>query len=328
MPAVPLKKLSHASLEQAAQWYVQLHDPQVADHERLRWQDWLAQSADHQDAWRYIERVGQRFTPLQHESEQQAVSQVLRGTGRSPISRRHTLKSLLILTAGSLTGWAAWRGTPLPETLGRLTADLATGTGETRETVLNDGSRIWLNALSALNVRFDATQRLLQLQCGEVLIDTDKDPGRPFLVETAQGRLRALGTRFSVRQEDRQTLLNVYEGAVEVRTRHGAVQVVEAGRQLAFSDSTMALSTAASPSREAWRHGLLLADNLPLGQLIDELNRYRPGHLHCDPKVAELPVMGSFPLKDTDQALRLLEAALPIRVQKTFPWWVSVGPKA
>ena len=31
-------------------------------------------------------------------------------------------------------------------------------------------------------------------------------------------------------------------------------------------------------------------DNLPLGQLIAELNRYRPGHLGCDPAVAQLPV--------------------------------------
>ena len=80
--------------------------------------------------------------------------------------------------------------------------------------------------------------------------------------------------------------------------------------------------------REAWRRGLLLADNLPLGQLIEELSRYRPGHLACDPAIAGLPVMGSFPLKDTDQALRLLEAALPIRVEKTMDWWVNVAPKA
>jgi transmembrane sensor len=37
--------------------------------------------------------------------------------------------------------------------------------------------------------------------------------------------------------------------------------------------------------------------------------------------------MGSFPLRDTDQALRLLEAALPVRVEKPLAWWVSVGPK-
>ncbi|MGE8144523.1 FecR domain-containing protein [Pseudomonas frederiksbergensis] len=327
MPPTSPNSISHASLEQAAQWYVQLHDQQAGEQERERWQAWLAQSGDHQQAWRYVERVGQRFAALQ-DDQPQAASHVLRHTGRSAVTRRQTLKSLLILASGSLLGWGAWRQTSLPDTVGRWTADLSTGTGETRETLLSDGSRIWLNALSALDVRFDGSQRLLLLRCGEVLIDTAKDSRRPFLVHTAQGQMRALGTRFSVRQEAQHTLLNVYEGAVEVRTLHAEVQVVEAGKQLAFSEHQTLATSPAAAGREAWRRGVLLADNLPLGQLIEELSRYRPGHLACDPAIAGLPVMGSFPLKDTDQALRLLEAALPIRVQKTLPWWVSVGPKA
>ncbi|MCU7249782.1 FecR domain-containing protein [Pseudomonas koreensis] len=321
-----MNRLSHASLEQAAQWYVQLHDEQVADHERLRWQAWLAQSAEHQEAWRYVERVGQRFAPLQGENEAHAVSHTLRSS-RTSISRRQSLKGLLILAATGLSGWVAWRSTPLPDAVERLSADLSTDTGETREATLSDGSQIWLNALSALNVRFDTTQRLLQLRVGEVLIETAKDAGRAFLVETAHGRLQALGTRFSVRQDDRQTWLNVYEGAVQVRNRGGQVEVVPAGRQLVFNADHLGDATPANPSREAWRQGLLLADNLPLGELIEELSHYRPGHLHCDPAVAALPVMGSFPLRDSDQALRLLEAALPIRVNKTLGWWVNVGPK-
>jgi transmembrane sensor len=327
MPSFSSNAISHASLEQAAQWYVQLNDQHVGEQERQRWQAWLAQSGDHQAAWRYVERVGQRFAALQADHPQ-AAGLVLRNTARSPISRRQTVKSLLILASGGLLGWSAWRETSLPDALGRWTADLSTGTGETRESLLSDGSRLWLNALSALNVRFDTTQRLLLLSAGEVLIDTAKDSRRAFLVQTAEGRMRALGTRFSVRQEQQRTLLNVYEGAVEVRTTAGQVQVVEAGRQLAFTQNHTPPSTEAAAGREAWRRGLLLADNLPLGQLIEELSRYRPGHLACDPAIAGLPVMGSFPLKDTDQALRLLEAALPIRVEKTMDWWVNVAPKA
>ena len=327
MNRIATNAISHGSLEQAAQWYVQLNDEQVGEQERQHWQAWLAQSGEHQAAWQYVERVGQRFATLQ-DDHQQVAGQVLRNAGRMPISRRRTVKSLLLLASGGLLGWSAWRETALPLTLARWTADLSTGTGETRETRLSDGSQIWLNALSAINVRFDATQRLLLLQAGEVLIDTAKDHVRPLLVQTNEGRMRALGTRFSVRQDDRQTLLNVYEGAVEVRTAHGLMQVVEAGRQLSFSEHHLPAPTAATPSREAWRRGLLLADNLPLGQLLEELSRYRPGHLGCDPAVAGLPVMGSFPLKDTDQALRLLEAALPIRLEKPLDWWVNVAAKA
>lgn len=328
MPAAALNKLSHASLQQAAHWYVQLHDQQVGEQERQRWQAWLDQSGEHQDAWRYVQRVGERFAPLHGDGESQAASMALRGGGRSRVSRRQTLKSLLVLSGGSLLGWSAWRQTPLPDTLNRWTADLSTGTAEVRENRLSDGSRLWLNALSAVDVRFDSHQRLLELRLGEVLVDTARDSLRPFLLDTPQGRLRALGTRFGVRESHGQTLLSVFAGAVEVRLANDQVQVANAGQQLSFAQNAFGPLQPVSPAREAWRRGVLLADNLPLGQLLEELGRHRHGHLGCDPAVAQMPVMGSFPLKDTDQALQLLAAALPIRVETPLPWWVNVGAKS
>ncbi|WP_350615518.1 FecR domain-containing protein [Pseudomonas sp. HY7a-MNA-CIBAN-0227] len=313
-------KLSHASLEQAAQWYVRLQDQPVGAQAQQHWQTWLGQSPEHQAAWRYVERVSQRFAPLAEESH--GASRALRS------SRRQTLKALLVLCAGSTLAWGTLRNTALPRLVGGWSADYATASGETREALLVDGSHVWLNALSALDVRFDTVQRLLHLRFGEVLIETAKDGNRPFLVETEQGRLRALGTRFSVLQDGDSTALNVFEGRVEVRTAASQqVRIIDAGQQVTFTRDRFNATSPASATREAWSRDVLLADNLPLGKLIAELNRYRPGHLGCDPAVAQLPVMGSFPLKDSDHALHLLQAALPIRVDTLMPWWVTVGPK-
>lgn len=316
----PSAKLSHASLQQAAQWYVRLQDPQGGNQAQQHWQTWLGQSPEHQAAWRYVERVSQRFAPLSDEPV--SAGRALRST------RRQTLKTLMVLGAGSALAWGTWRSTVLPRVVGGWSADYATASGEIRDALLDDGTHIWLNALSAMDVRFDAHQRLLHLRFGEVLIDTAKDLSRPFLVDTEHGRMRALGTRFSVLQGDDSTTLNVFDGRVEVRTAQSQhVRIVEAGQQAVFNRDAIHNTAQASASREAWSRGVLLADNLPLGQLIGELNRYRPGHLGCDPAVAHLPVMGSFPLKDSEHALRLLEAALPIKVDRVMPWWISVGPK-
>ncbi|PLR63580.1 MULTISPECIES: FecR domain-containing protein [Pseudomonas] len=311
-------KLSHASLEQAAQWYVRLQD-QGGALEQLRWQAWVAQNPEHLEAWQYVQRVSQRFAPLQEQAH--GASRALRS------SRRQTLKTLLVLCAGSTLAWGAWRNTALPRRVGGWSADYATTSGETRDTLLADGSHVWLNALSALDVRFDVAQRLLHLRFGEVLIDTAKDATRPFLVETEHGRMQALGTRFSVLQGNDHTQLNVFEGRVQVTTQDQHVRILEAGQQVSFTRDGFTPTASASPAREAWSRGVLLADNLPLGQLIAELNRYRPGHLGCDPAVAHLPVMGSFPLMDSDHALHLLQAALPVRVDRLMPWWATVRPK-
>lgn len=53
-----------------------------------------------------------------------------------------------------------------------------------------------LNSRSALDIEFDDNERRLHLRSGEILIQTAKGDTRPFIVETEQGRLRALGTRF------------------------------------------------------------------------------------------------------------------------------------
>ncbi|MBT1262162.1 FecR domain-containing protein [Pseudomonas sp. VS40] len=310
--------LSHASLEQAAHWYVRLQDP-AGNQEHQRWQAWVAQNPEHLAAWQYVERVSQRFAPLMEQP--QGASRALRS------SRRQTLKTLLVLCAGSTLAWGTWRTTALPRLVGGWRADYATGSGETRDALLADGSHVWLNALSALDVRFDGLQRLLQLRFGEVLIDTAKDASRPFLVDTEHGRMQALGTHFSVLHGEHHTQLNVFEGRVQVTTHDAQARILEAGQQVSFTRDGFAPTAPVSPAREAWSRGVLLADNLPLGQLIAELNRYRPGHLGCDPAVAQLPVMGSFPLIDSDHALHLLQAALPIRVDRPMPWWVTVGPK-
>ena len=91
---------------------------------------------------------------------------MLRNTARSPsaVARQSRAAHSGV---GRTPGLERLAGTALPDALGRWTADLSTGTGETRESLLSDGSQVWLNALSALNVRFDTTQRLLLLRPGK-----------------------------------------------------------------------------------------------------------------------------------------------------------------
>ena len=77
----------------------------------------------------------------------------------------------------------------------------------------------------------------------------------------------------------------------------------------------------------AWTRGLLIAENMRLADFLSELARYRRGHLGCDPKVADLRIVGTYALADTDRVLAALEATLPVRVRTPLPWWVVVEPR-
>ncbi len=73
---------------------------------------------------------------------------------------------------------------------------------------------------------------------------------------------------------------------------------------------------------------MLVVDNVRLADMLDELGRYRRGHLGVDPKVANLRITGSFPLHDTDLALSALLPTLPVQIERHTQWWVTVQAKA
>ncbi len=317
------------SLQQAAQWFALLRSDEATEQDRIRWRMWIDQRRENREAWQHVENVSRRFEPLQSDNEKLPAEKALKA-GRGPkSSRRRALRMIAIVSGTGLLGWVAVRGTPLRDALIAWQADYSTGTGEVREFMLADGTRIWLNTASALSADYQTGMRHLRLMAGEVLIETAQDVARPFVLDTDHGRLHALGTRFTVRQLEGFTYLAVYEGAVEVRTAEGdRAQIIDAGQQVTFTRETIAPPGAAERARQAWARGILVADNIALIDLIAELARYRRGHLGCAPEVGGLRVMGTYPLNDPERALALLENALPVNVRRTLPWWVTVESKS
>ncbi len=313
-----------ASLEQAAQWYAVFRGDHVTEQDRLGWQTWLTQRPENAKAWQHIESIGSRFDVLRQGGRDAAMA----GAG---VARRHALKRRQVLNglasaAGiAAIGWLGWRYTPMPRLIAALGADHRTAVGERRDLLLADGSRIWLNTSSALNVDYRPDIRRLHLLAGEVLIDTATDPAqRPFIIDTAAGSMQALGTRFSVRLEDTRTQLNVFDGTVAIRTATGATQQVRAGQQAHFDAHIISAIAPAQRARESWQRGLVVAEDLPLRVLVEELAGNVHGHVGVAPDVADLPVMGVFPADDLDRALGMLERNFPIRVKRTLPWWTTI----
>ncbi|MFY2005092.1 FecR domain-containing protein [Achromobacter xylosoxidans] len=312
------------SLQQAADWFALLRADRVTEQDRKAWQAWLRERTEHATAWHHVEAVSQRFEPLRVGGGEAALAGAA-AARKGVIKRRRLLGGGAIVLGTSLLGWQGWRHTPLRDQALALAADHATGTGERRDLLLTDGSRIWLNARSAMDVDYRDAARCLTLLAGEILIATAPDPARrPFYVESRFGRMQALGTRFSVRLAQDQVQLDVYDGEVAVRNRAGATVNVMAGGQARFNAERILSTERADPARQAWSRGVVLADNLPLKTLVNELGRYRKGYLGVAPEVADMLVMGVFPADDPDRALDLLERNLPVRVQRPLPWWTSI----
>ncbi|QYJ19064.1 FecR family protein [Achromobacter sp. ES-001] len=326
MTAVTAVEPSHRVMEEAAEWYARLRTGQASAAEQQQWRQWMDRGAEQRQAWSYVERIDRRFTPLQSSPDRHAAVTAFRqARSDAPRRRRQVVLGLAGALGLSWIGWTAWRQTPLSALATLWGNEYQAGVGETRQVTLADGTTVWINALSAFNVAYRNTERRLQLVAGEILIDTAQDPLRPFFVETGQGRVQALGTRFSVSQGDARTLVAVYDGAVRVNLlRSDASEVVNAGQQARFTADALQPLMPADPARESWRQGLLLANGTPLSDVVAELRRYHPGHLGLSPELGRLPVFGSYPLTDVDRALAMLASVLPIRLERPLPWWISI----
>ncbi len=316
--AIHDRPLDPAVLEEAADWLLRLSDRSAGETERQACERWRQQAPEHARAWARAERLHGLLATVPAALAHPVLDRPLR------IDRRKAIKHLGVWLLFAPSGWLAWR-------LWERSAwneTLQTAVGARRQARLADGSRIDLDTETAVDVAFGSRQRLLRLRQGQVLIATAADPQqppRPFRVATAHGRMQALGTLFDVRIEGPRTRLAVLEGAVRVEpgglTTH-ALQI-QAGQQVTFDVHGYGPVQDADARVAAWRHGMLAADAMPLGQLLDELARYRNGLLRCDPAIADMPVSGAFPLDDTDRSLAMLASTYPVQVRRARAGWMT-----
>lgn len=133
-----------------------------------------------------------------------------------------------------------------------MLAQQCTSIRERRSLRLDDGSQLALNADTALDIRSDSKQRLIQVYRGEMLVNTAQDSTqRPFIVQIGEGRVRALGTRFSVRQLTEQTHVGVLQAAVEVNPHQHVEHTLRlnAGEQGTFDRDAVDVASLLPPYR-------------------------------------------------------------------------------
>ncbi|WP_415755576.1 FecR domain-containing protein [Pseudomonas leptonychotis] len=310
-------------LEEAAEWLIRFGENDLSDNERAELECWRASSPEHHRAWARAQLLQSKLSGLPPSLAMSALDRP-----NNP-ERRAVVSKLAMILAALPAGWGSWKLVEAQQ----WSADYRTVVGQRRELTLDDGSQITLNTDTAIDVLFDTNQRLINLREGEILVQTAPDvapQSRPFLVSTHQGRLQALGTRFTVRETQTRTHVAVLEGAVRVQLPHGigATQLdVNAGQSTDFTSQTFGHLNPADDSVSAWSRGMLLADNLRLADLAVELTRYRKGFVRCDPAIADLRISGAFPISNTQRTLNMLIQTYPVTATSHLNgYWIKLSP--
>ena len=322
MTAINAKPVSARVLDAAIAWQLSLDSGDGDLVAREAFSQWLASDEEHARAWRQLGLIDQRVSVASGPARA-ALLQSREGIRRRVRKLGSGLASIALVCGLALL--AGERYVPIHYWL----ADQRTATGEQRTLTLADGTRINLNTHSAIDVRFDEQRRLIVLQEGEILVETGHNDARPFYVQTRDGSLRALGTRFIVKREDDATRLSVLQSAVAAQPQAlHQEQIFKEGQQVLMRGDGLGPALAVTPATDAWTRGMLVVDNARLGDVVDELSRYRTDYLDVNKNVADLRITGSFPLHDTTLALNALLPTLPVQIEQHTPWWVSVAMKA
>ncbi|WGM45847.1 hypothetical protein KOAAANKH_00711 [Brevundimonas sp. NIBR10] len=178
----------------------------------------------------------------------------------------------------------------------------ATDVGEERLVQLDDGSTVRLDTGSSIKVAFSGGQRRIELEGGRALFTVAHDTSRPFIVLAGATQVRAVGTVFDVRRAEAGVTVSMVSGLVEVSGPDlpaGPPKRLAAGQRALVSPQGLQTQTINVADATSWADGRLVFRGTPLGQAVDEVNRYLTDKIVLAPGTPRSqPVSGVFHTSD------------------------------
>ncbi len=270
-------------------------NPVVDDVIRL----WRARSAAHEQAWTRVARIHGASGKILAEQRRAA------RRARSGLTRRNLVVGGLLAAGAGATGSLI-----VPGMIARAWADVATGTAETRNVALPDGTTATLGPDSALAFAFSPERRGVELLSGMAFFDVARDAERPFRVAAGAVTASARDTAFEAGLEAGIFSVAVDRGTLAVSTAAAPADQLTAGEWMSFGPdgSGPERGTRDVSQIAAWRDNLVIAQREVATALIARIARWIPGRvLVADPFIGQERISGIFDLNDP---VRALEAAV------------------
>lgn len=188
-------------------------------------------------------------------------------------------------------------------------ADYRTAAGEQRRLTIDGGVKVTLNTGTSVNVQSsDASLDRIEILTGEAVIAAEASGQREVRVVAGDGEMSARRAQFNVRHEQRNTCVTCLDGEVQV-TRHSSTATLRAGQQVSYAALGLATPVSVDPTEvAAWRDGMLIFHDAPLGNVVTEINRYRPGKVMVtNAELERRLVNGRFRIDNVESILTLFQ---------------------
>jgi transmembrane sensor len=316
-----------AADEQASLWAARLDGSVLTADQRSALDAWLAEHPAHRallsSYCQFSADLEQQLPLISGIRELSAEAQPSLATAQPQPWSRWPLMASVALTAAAAVALTFWLARS-PHQL----ENLATPAAQRQTLTLVDGTRIELNAQTSLQAEIGPNGRHVRLAAGEAFFAVQKDPSRPFVVETPAGAVRVTGTQFNVRAETATDLdVVVTEGTVQVRTSGDTNRSLVAGDHLtsgAAGTVVQKLSDRALDDALAWRQGQIVFAGVPLRDALARFARYHGRGITATPAAEQLRVGGRYSLDDLNGFFAALEEVLHVHVSHDLSGTIQV----
>lgn len=303
---MPLDREAHA-------WVRRLTSGEAtgADADALR--EWCRRSPAHASAFSSASQLWRAVEPASRILDDERRAEFATRHQSRKIARRAFIGGAMAASAGGVL--LAKPPLHLWPSFSELRADFRTGVGERRAISVADGIAIEMNARTSLSVS-DGVVRLIS---GEASFSAPGDRQRAIEVVADNGRTFASNARFDIRRIGADVRVTCYTNEICIAHPSRTI-MVGAQQQVSYRSETIDDVLSVNPViASAWQQGLMVFDMTPLDDVIDDLNRYRPGHIVLlDRNLARSPVNGRFRIDRPDDALTQIELAFGIR-RRSWP---------
>lgn len=147
------------------------------------------------------------------------------------------------------------------------------------QVILEDGTKIWMNAESELSypVTFSGNTRAVFLK-GEAYFEVAHNKSKPFFVHTPQLNVNVTGTSFNVcaYPKEAESKITLVEGSVNILKEAKIIASLTPGKQINYNQTNGSFSVkdADIESAIAWKNGLFLFQDEPLSSVVSKLGRW------------------------------------------------------
>lgn len=306
------------SIEDKAAFFLSCKREGFSKEEEKEFKAWLEESSEHKKTFERLENLEKLYFSLSKNLKTKISEEIYQD-----IENRKILKKRRILQiAASFIFFLSFSFFTINEYINfGIKHNFSTNT-KIKEIVLPDGSKVFLDAKTTLDIKYYKDKREVNIARGKAFFDVARDETKPFVVNANMIKVEVLGTNFEVKNERDKIVVDVASGKVKVsKNQNGefkSLAFLTKAKHLDFDkkNEKLLIKNIDIKNISSWKDGILFFQDTSLQKAINEFKKYHNIEVEIQKELKGYSISGSFYVQDLDKFLFALTKIYSLKFYK------------